>query len=800
MRILFVFLGGLALSAGFGPNSRGDIYRGGYGYNDMTLNYLGMDRNAMNYDQNLDQAMLLDKNVMNRVDTSRNILTRDRLNIDQMGMGRDLKISIMNDKDILRKQKFILDIMRNVYTTLIMDDVRDVAPIEGEMNYNNYDRVIPFFRMYGMKMFLPRGRIFAVSDRVQLRQAVLLFNLFYYAKDFNIFQRNVLWARNNVNEDMFIYSLTAAIFQRRDMIGIKLPSHYEVMPHKFHTALTITNAVNTRMGNLQDKVLIVKNNYTSDITLMNDEAKLAYFTEDIGLNLYHYYLFLQYPYWLGGEEFGLYKQMRGEGYLLLIQQILARYNMERLSHGMGPIKDISLNIPLKNGYNSFLRHYNGLGYSVRKNYYDVYTTGDYYLISRVKDYERRIRDAIDKGYVIGKDGSKIDLYGKNGIDLLGNIIQSNKDSVNDRFYGGLVRLMRKLIGGGYVKNVDHNNVLPSVMEYYETALRDPATYQVYKRVLKLLYQYKNTLRPYTTEDLLVKGVRIMDIRTTKLVTYCDQFDVDVSTIVDHNIRTQTKDTNVDNVVGDKLVFARHTRLNHKPFAINLDVTSDRAQKVVVRLFIGPKYDQFGKKIQLKDNRDNFMELDKFVFDLPAGRVTIKRDSRDFNYVVRDRTTYVDLYKNIVLNKDLNKLLDLNIVESHCGFPDRLLLPRGWVGGMPLQIFAIITRATNFGKGPTILTKCGRNTQLFHVDDFKLGFPFDRYIDETEFYTTNMLFKDILIYHEGMDTNIGMNDYNGMRDITDTMGNLNPGLDVATIQNIGGGRMMQDMMGDRMMRL
>lgn len=110
----------------------------------------------MNYDQNLDQAMLLDKNVMNRVDTSRNILTRDRLNIDQMGMGRDLKISIMSeyrpsplmfllknsqfypldDKDILRKQKFILDIMRNVYTTLIMDDVRDVAPIEGEMNYN----------------------------------------------------------------------------------------------------------------------------------------------------------------------------------------------------------------------------------------------------------------------------------------------------------------------------------------------------------------------------------------------------------------------------------------------------------------------------------------------------------------------------------------------------------------------------------------------------------------------------------------------------------------------------------------
>lgn len=120
----------------------------------INLNKLS-DRNAMNYDQNLDQAMLLDKNVLNRLDTNRNILMTDRTNMDQMGMGRDLKMSIMSeyqpsplmfrlknsqffpldDKDILRKQKFILDILRNVYTTLILDDVHDAFPVEGEMNY-----------------------------------------------------------------------------------------------------------------------------------------------------------------------------------------------------------------------------------------------------------------------------------------------------------------------------------------------------------------------------------------------------------------------------------------------------------------------------------------------------------------------------------------------------------------------------------------------------------------------------------------------------------------------------------------
>jgi hypothetical protein len=230
-----------------------------------------------------------------------------------------------------------------------------------------------------------------------------------------------------------------------------------------------------------------------------------------------------------------------------------------------------------------------------------------------------------------------------------------------------------------------------------------------------------------------------------LVTYFDHFDVDISTIVNHDLVTGgslKKDLH-----DDTFVHARHMRLNHKPFHYNIDVVSDHAQKVVIRTFIGPKFDEFGKIISLKDNRYNFVEIDKIVYDLPAGRVTIKRESRDFIYSVADRTTYVDLYKKILLNKDINMLVNLNIDESHCGYPDRLLLPKGWVDGMPMQIFVIFTQAKDTGKySDDYINVCGRHSELYYADNFPLGFPFDRRIVEQEFYTTNMLFKDIVIYH------------------------------------------------------
>ncbi|CAD7081076.1 unnamed protein product [Hermetia illucens] len=672
----------------------------------------------------------------------------------------DVKLKILGDKHLLIKQKFILDVLLNLHKPM-RDDTTDVVHIvDGEIYYKNFDKVIDFFRLLtNRSTLLPRGAVFTITNKVHRRQLRLLFNLFVYSKDFLVLQKNVLWARRNINEEMFVHALIAAVLHRDDMVGVKLPALYEILPHKFHTSMTIDKALKLKdITRLDKKDLVIWNKHTKDHMLMNDEGRLAYLTEDIGWNLYHFFFHMDFASWIGGKDFNLFKERRGEKYLYFLQQILARYNLERISNGLGNIKDITLWDYIKTGYNPMMVQKNGLPVTMRKNYYDIRETGDYFLMKRVGDFERRIRDAIDKGYCTTIDGGKVDLKRSDAIDILGNMIQWNIDSVNTRFYGSLIIDLLRLLGGGHVKNVDDFKLTPSVMDHHETALRDPVTYQLYKKILKIVRLFKENLPTYTKNELLLDGVRVDNIRTSKLLTYFDLFDVDIRTIVNLG-DLKLRDAHItDDRIGrmDKLVVARHMRLNHKPFTIDIDLTVDQPQKVVVRLFLGPKFDSDGRLIKLKNNRRNFVELDKFTYDVAhVGKVTIKRDSRDFVYTVKDRTSIMDIYKIVLLNNDITKLVDMHVDEANCGFPDRLVLPKGWVGGMPMQLFVIVTKAKDIVKRDmdhTIL--CGKRTLINEVDDFALGFPFDRRIDETEFYTKNMLLKDVLIFHDD-DTNMAL---------------------------------------------
>lgn len=91
----------------------------------------------------------------------------------------------------------------------------------------------------------------------------------------------------------------------------------------------------------------------------------------------------------------------------------------------------------------------------------------------------------------------------------------------------------------------------------------------------------------------------------------------------------------------------------------------------------------------------------------------------------------------------------------CGFPDRLLLPKGKKYGMPYKFFVVITPLEEQAKKENVHTyeriiSCGIKGVLKYPDNYPMGFPFDREIDETEFFVPNMIEKDVLIYHKKMD--------------------------------------------------
>jgi hypothetical protein len=104
-----------------------------------------------------------------------------------------------------------------------------------------------------------------------------------------------------------------------------------------------------------------------------------------------------------------------------------------------------------------------------------------------------------------------------------------------------------------------------------------------------------------------------------------------------------------------------------------------------------------------------------------------------------------------------KLLSLHSQgHNYCGFPENLLLPKGQKGGEAFTFYVLLTpyvKQDDHDFQPydyKAFSYCGVGLDHKYPDDKPLGFPFDRKILSKEFYTPNMIFKDVLIFHKKHD--------------------------------------------------
>lgn len=88
-------------------------------------------------------------------------------------------------------------------------------------------------------------------------------------------------------------------------------------------------------------------NYTaSDREL---EQRMAYWREDIGVNLHHWHWHLVYP--AEGPDVVVRKDRRGELFYYMHQQTMARYNIERFCNGLSRVRPFAhLREPIPDGY------------------------------------------------------------------------------------------------------------------------------------------------------------------------------------------------------------------------------------------------------------------------------------------------------------------------------------------------------------------------------------------------------------------------------------------------------------------
>lgn len=613
-------------------------------------------------------------------------------------------------------QEFINTMLRHISQPIIFEEYRQFVdkPVLEPKRYVSLDiyqtRIYRFFEMYEHGLVLPRGRVGTFFDQKFSEQTGLLFNMFYYSIDLPTLFQNIIWARENVNELMFVHALHMTIFHRADIKDIVLPPLYEILPSHFFTYDVLQKGYDYKMAGLDklNSTFTVYTDYTSRFYLDKfEEQRLAYFTEDIGLNSFYYYFYMRYPFFFGGrfnsvdmKVFGFDKEPVGEMYFYMHQQLLARYYLERLSNDMGEIETINWVKGIKTGYWPMLRYKNGLEFSYRSDFLAAEGM-DKDLYNDVFNFEYRIRDMIDSGYITIGD-KKYYINDPHFMDILGNLVLGNVEE--SRFYRYVMVFYHLLAGGHNAVKMDSYYYAPSVLEHFETVLRDPVFYQLYKRIVSYYFQAKYQLPTYTTEDLYVP-VKIDDVVVSPLKTYFEYEQVDATNFVDMDI-VEPK--------FDYKFLIRQPRLNYEPFDVKVFLNAEMAGDYTFRFFLGPSV---LNRYNLNEVRESFFELDHFIAPLQTGKNTITRQSREFLYFFRDL---------IKLTQEGGQI-DYDTVNKYLieyGFPARLLLPKGKVGGMPFTFYVIV-----------------------HKNDGKqaLGFPFDRKVDVLNFFVPNMFFKDVLIF-------------------------------------------------------
>lgn len=581
------------------------------------------------------------------------------------------------DSDFLAKQKVFFDLFSNVWQDEIHNNYFDISKTYKFVDYKDSFTKLEYYTEF-MKWFeygfLPMNEIYAPYQTEQREQMLSVFNMLYHAKDWDTYYNFMVWARYNINPGMFIQAVTMSVLHRDDFqkLGFVLPPIYEITPYYFFNSYVIQNVQKKKMQGLKALTkegdvytYTVFTNYTNDYVETNHDSKISYFMEDIGLNAYYYYFNLDYYQYFGGEEFGLYKDRRGEFFYYQIQQLLARYYLERLSNGLDEIPEFNYWEQIPTGYYSGMTFFNGVNFPSRSNYYMMYLNKDNQkYLDQLYSWEHRIFEAIDAGYFLLPNGEhkKLDKY--EDIEYLGNLIQNNKDTLGNFYYYGMIEMLAKRLLGGSVQSFDNYYQIPSVLELFETSLRDPVFYMFYKKVFTFFEAFQTKLPKWEKSELYYDGVKIENVEITQLKTYFDWFTADVTNAVDVDFETK------ENIREKYYYKVKVPRLNHVPFDVKVKVTSPKEQKSIITMFIGPKYDSFGNVLNINDNKQNFWELDRWVVELKSGETLITRKSSEFSWFVKDRTTYYDLYKSLMTAINGGEKFPLDMSEAHCGFPSR----------------------------------------------------------------------------------------------------------------------------------
>ncbi|XP_018024726.1 hemocyanin isoform X1 [Hyalella azteca] len=588
---------------------------------------------------------------------------------------------------------------------------------------------------------LKKHHWFSLFNKRQREEALILFDVFMHCKTWQATINNAAFFRERMNEGEFVYAIYAALVHTDLGRGIVLPPLYEVTPHLFANSEVIHKAYTAQMTRTPGKFQM---EFTG--SKKNPEQRVAYFGEDIGLNTHHVTWHLDFPFWWD-DIYGYHLDRKGELFFWAHHQLTVRFDIERLSNHLNFVDELYWDKPIREGFAPHTAYRYGGEFPARP---DNVEFTDVTGLVRVRDmiiYESRIRDAIALGYITAADGSHINIRDEHGIDHLGNIIESSAYSPNLEYYGALHNEAHILLGRqGDPKG--KFKLQPGVMEHFETATRDPAFFRLHKHIDNIFKEHKDTLPPYTKEQLEFTGVVLDEIVVNgPLETYFEDFEFSLINAVDHNPE-----------FGEVDVSAVVKRLNHKPFNLNIEITNENVDNkhAVVRVYLCPTTDANGVELSLEKARWNCIELDKFWTKLIPGSNSISRASSEASTTVPDTPSFKSLIAAVDEAVDAGTEVHLEEFDRGCGIPNRLLLPKGREEGLGMILIVGVTDAEEDALHEVLEdaeahshAQCGVHGEKY-PDHLPMGFPLDRRIDDPRIFMscTNYKKTHVTVTHIG----------------------------------------------------
>ncbi|XP_041769777.1 phenoloxidase 2-like [Anopheles merus] len=574
--------------------------------------------------------------------------------------------------------------------------------------------------------WIKRRDSFSLFNPEHRKAAGKLTKLFLDQPDANRLVDVAAYARDRLNAPLFQYALSVALLHRPDTKSVSVPSLLHLFPDQF-----IDPAAQVRMmeeGSIvldENRMAIpIPMNYTA--TDAEPEQRMAFFREDIGVNLHHWHWHLVYP--ASGPPEVVRKDRRGELFYYMHQQLLARYQIDRFAQGLGRIEPLAnLREPVREAYypkllrtsnnRTFCPRYPGMMIS------DVARSADR-LEVRIADIESwlpRVLEAIDAGFAVSDDGVRVPLDETRGIDVLGNILERSVISINRNLYGDVHNMGHVLLAfihdprGTYLES-------SGVMGGVATAMRDPIFYRWHKFIDNIFLRNKARLAPYTTAELSNSNVTLEALETqldraggavNSFVTFWQRSQVDLRAGIDFSAAGSA--------------FVSFTHLQCAPFVYRLRINSTARsnRQDTVRIFLLPRQNEQGRPLSFEDRRLLAIELDSFRVNLRSGMNNIVRQSSNTSVTIPFERTFGNVEQANAGNAQSR--------FCGCGWPAHMLLPKGNVNGIEFDLFAMVSRFeddnanVNYDENAGCddsYAFCGLRDRVY-PSRRAMGFPFDR---------------------------------------------------------------------------